>query len=32
MIHASSGQGKVIISNINTTYWKGALRSARRVF
>lgn len=32
MIHASSGQGKVIISSINTTYWKGALRSARRVF
>lgn len=32
MIHASSGQGKVIISSINTSYWQKNLRSARRVF
>ncbi|MBS5517136.1 MAG: peptidoglycan-binding protein [Clostridiales bacterium] len=32
MIHASSGQGKVIISSIQTSYWQKNLRSARRVF
>jgi len=30
MIHASSGQGKVVTANINTTYWKGKFTVARR--
>lgn len=30
MIHASSGQGKVVTANINTDYWKSRFTVARR--
>jgi cell wall-associated NlpC family hydrolase/peptidoglycan hydrolase-like protein with peptidoglycan-binding domain len=30
MIHASSGSGKVITANINTSYWKNRFTTARR--